>query len=328
MCNVSQPSSPAGAALAPDLSFIIPALNEARNISRTLESIRQQAAAYSHQVIVVDNGSIDATAQLAREAGATVLLQPASTIATARNVGADHAQGRILIFLDADVSLTDAWRQNLPACLSTLDGAAPVVTGSHCSPPDHCGWIERHWFGETAVEQNVSHLGTGHMLLRRDFFLRLGGFNGGMETGEDYEFCQRARAAGARIFNDSQLRVIHHDFPRSLRQFIRREAWHGRGDLRSPASFLQSKVALGATVFLVAHALLFVGMLAYPIAALAGLLLLLLLLAASTWKKYRHASWRSRLINGGLFYAYYLGRSASFLYAVEKRAEGVAASEA
>lgn len=325
---MSQPSSPADEALAPDLSFIIPALNEACNISRTLESIRQQAVAYSHQVIVVDNGSIDATVPLAREAGATVLLQPAGTIAAVRNAGAGHAQGRVLIFLDADVSLTDAWRQNLPACLSALDGAAPVVTGSHCSPPDHCGWIERHWFGETAVEQNVSHLGTGHMLLRRDIFLRLGGFNEDMETGEDYEFCQRARAAGAQILNNPQLRVIHHDFPRSLRQFIRREAWHGRGDLRSPSGFLQSKVALGATVFLIAHVLLFVGVLARPIAALAGLLLLLLLLAASTWKKYRHAPWRSRLINGGLFYAYYLGRSASFLFVAQKRSQRIAASDA
>jgi general stress protein CsbA len=50
-----------------------------------------------------------------------------------------------------------------------------------------------------------------------------------------------------------------------------------------------------------------------------GLLLLLLLLAASTWKKYRHAPWRIRLINAGLFYVYYLGRTASLLHVLSKR---------
>jgi GT2 family glycosyltransferase len=168
------------------------------------------------------------------------------------------------------------------------------------------------------VEQDVSHLGTGHLLLRRELFLQLGGFAESLETGEDYEFCQRARAAGAVILNDPKLRVVHHDFPQTLRQFVRREAWHGGGDLQSLRSLLQSKVAMGAMVFLLAHALIFTGLL-QPVAALLGALLLGALLAASTWKKYRHAPWRSRLINGGLFYAYYLGRSLSFLRLLPRR---------
>jgi hypothetical protein len=86
-------------------------------------------------------------------------------------------------------------------------------------------------------------------------------------------------------------------------------------------AFLQSKVALGASAFLVAHGLVLTGLLLPGVASLLplGLLLLILLLAASTWKKYRYAPWRSRFVNGGLFYAYYLGRSASLLYLFQRR---------
>lgn len=307
MWNRSQPS--------PTLSFVIPALNEAANISRTIASIKRHAAGYCHEIIVVDNGSIDETVQLAQDAGATVLRCAGSTIAAVRNDGVKHASGHVLVLLDADVSLTAAWEQHLPLSLALLADDAPCIAGSHCSPPDHGGWLERHWFHEFALEQDVSHLGSGHMLLSRTLFLQLDGFDEALETGEDYDFCLRAKALGAKIVNEPELRVIHHDFPRTLRHFIRREAWHGRGDLQSLQTFLQSKVALGAVVFLIAHGLILAGLLLPGASAVLviGLTLLLALLALSVWKKFRHAPWHSRLVNMGLFHAYYLGRSIALL---------------
>lgn len=314
-------------ALEPELSFIIPAKDEAKNILRTLKSISLQAAAFPHQVIVVDNNSVDATASLAEEAGATVLKQPTGSIAAVRNAGARLALGKVLVFLDADVALTDAWRKHMPACLDALSRTTAMITGSHCSPPESCSWIERHWFSEFAVEEDASHLGTGHMILTRDFFQFIGGFDEDLETGEDYEICQRARALGGKIFNNPDLHVVHHDFPRTLQEFVAREAWHGRGDLRSTSEFMRSKVAIGAVVFLVAHFLMFAGVFLTPLRGLlpAGLLLLLLLLLASTWKKFSHAPFRSQIINFGLFYPYYLGRSISFLPSNRKQSMKAAA---
>lgn len=307
--------------VAPELSFIIPALNEAEHIAGTLASIAKQAAAYSHEIIVVDNGSTDATVKLAQEAGARVLMLPSATIAAVRNQGARHASGRVLVFLDADTSLADGWGQHLPETLALLTTDEPMITGSYCSPPEPCGWIERHWFRRPAEEKDVAYLGSAHLMLSREWFLRIGGFDEGLETGEDYEFCQRVRAMKGKVVNRPQLRVVHHDYPRTLLRFIRREAWHGRGDLRSLRSFLQSKVALAATVFLFAHVLIVVGLFSpgVNIPLGSGLALLAFLLTASTLHKYRHAPWRSRLINGGLFYAYYLGRAGSLLHLLQKR---------
>lgn len=306
---------------APELSFIIPALNEAQHIVGTLASIAEHAAGYRHEVIVVDNGSTDETVKLAQAAGGKVLSLPHATIAAMRNHGAWQAQGQVLVFLDADTSLTVEWAQYVPVSLAGLETGQPVITGSHCSPPKECSWIERHWFSRPAGERSVSYLGSAHMLLQRELFLQLGGFDEGLETGEDYELCQRAKAAGAAIIDNPQLQVLHHDYPRTLRGFIRREAWHGRGDLRSLRSFLQSKVALAAAMFLFSH-LLIVASFFLPggIGLLGlGLAFLAFLITTSTLRKYRHASWRSRLINAGLFYAYYWGRSVSFLHLLQQR---------
>lgn len=307
---------------APFISVVMPALNEAHNLPRTLSSIAEQLRDYPHEVVLVDNGSTDGSPDLARAAGARVFIQPRGSIGALRNLGVGQARGEVIVFLDADVSLTPAWRGRLPAALADLAKGPPLITGSHCGPPEDGSWIERNWFRHFALESNSSHLGTGHMLIRREFFLAVGGFDETLVTGEDYEFCQRARAAGGRILNDPLLRVVHHDFPKDLRSFVRREAWHGRGDLRSWRSFLASKVAIAATIFLGCHLLILAGVLLPGAAWLAGAGAagLVLLLLASAWKKYGHAPWRARLTNGLLYYFYYLGRVLSFRHVLPRRA--------
>jgi glycosyltransferase involved in cell wall biosynthesis len=89
-----------------DLSVIIPAYNEADYIGRLLNSLaiarRQLAAGREVEVIVVDNGSTDGTAAIARERGAIVVPEPERKIAAVRNAGARSARGQTLVFIDAD----------------------------------------------------------------------------------------------------------------------------------------------------------------------------------------------------------------------------------
>src|SRR2546428_7859476 len=57
------------------------------------------------ELVVCDNNSTDRTAQIARAAGARVVSEPLNQISRARNTGAREAQGRFLIFVDADTHL-------------------------------------------------------------------------------------------------------------------------------------------------------------------------------------------------------------------------------
>lgn len=89
------------------LSIIIPAYNEEKLITRCLDSVfAALAVAESRlngsEVIVADNDSTDATADLARQAGARVVHEPVRQIARARNAGAAVATGDWFLFIDGD----------------------------------------------------------------------------------------------------------------------------------------------------------------------------------------------------------------------------------
>jgi glycosyltransferase involved in cell wall biosynthesis len=91
------------------LSFIIPAHNEAELIGRTLAAVHRSAPAAGepYEVIVVDDGSTDATSAIAREHGAWVVAVNYRKIAATRNAGARAATGDLLFFVDADTMVTE-----------------------------------------------------------------------------------------------------------------------------------------------------------------------------------------------------------------------------
>lgn len=90
-------------------TIILPAFNEAAALPATLDAIRDAAAHLRARAdvridtIVVDNNSDDDTAAVAEAGGATVVREPVQGIARARNAGARHADGDVLVFVDADV---------------------------------------------------------------------------------------------------------------------------------------------------------------------------------------------------------------------------------
>ena len=111
------------------LAIIIPALNEAGNIQALVAEVRQFApAALNPVIIVVNNGSTDATADQARAAGALVVDEPRRGYGYACAAGVAVAQAEILVFLDGDRSFLPA---DLPALLAPLlAGEADLVLGS------------------------------------------------------------------------------------------------------------------------------------------------------------------------------------------------------
>jgi hypothetical protein len=115
------------------VSFIIPVRNDAENLSRCLESI----AHLDHpgdgvEVVVIDNGSEDGSADVARRAGARVLSMPRKRVSALRNDGVREAKGVVLAFVDADHQIASGW---LDAAIETLE-ARPDAAGvdSLCWP--------------------------------------------------------------------------------------------------------------------------------------------------------------------------------------------------
>jgi glycosyltransferase involved in cell wall biosynthesis len=116
------------------VSIVIPARNEAATLPRTLAALQSQAApGVEIEVIVVDDGSSDDTAAVARSAGAQVvpLSGPRGNPGAARNKGAAAATGDPIVFLDADCVPAAGW---LTTLLQAHARGATVVGGSLALP--------------------------------------------------------------------------------------------------------------------------------------------------------------------------------------------------
>jgi glycosyltransferase involved in cell wall biosynthesis len=120
------------------ISFIVPAYNEERLLGATLNAIHTAAQTLDEacEVIVVDDGSTDRTADIAREHGAQVVSVAHRQIAATRNAGARAARGDVFIFVDADTLVHDTLVRLAVQALRTgavgggavvrFDGAMPL----------------------------------------------------------------------------------------------------------------------------------------------------------------------------------------------------------
>ena len=111
------------------ISFIVPAHNEEAWVGRCVSAIRNGAESLGepHEIIVVDDGSTDTTASIARQQGAQVVRVEHRHIAATRNAGARRAHGDILFFVDADTLV------NASAIQSALRGIRAGAVGGGCA---------------------------------------------------------------------------------------------------------------------------------------------------------------------------------------------------
>jgi GT2 family glycosyltransferase len=216
------------------VSFIIPTLNEEKNICRLLESVfkeKRNNNKYHIEVIVVDNGSKDKTVELAQKKGAIVLIDSKATIGGLRNRGGEIAKGDILIFCDADNILEKGTTNHVLSRLSCNDIGA--VSPNGLIPYGNASWVERTWYWHTRKTEDddevkeVLFLGSGFLALRKKVFKQVNGFDEKLDVGEDSDLSRRIRENGYRLVQDRNLKVYNTRYPKTLREMIKREFWHG-----------------------------------------------------------------------------------------------------
>jgi len=182
----------------PLVSVILPVFNGERFLAHALNSVFAQGHD-DLDVVAVDDGSTDGTAAvLARYQGRIrVIAQENAGPAAARNTGLAHARGDILAFIDAD----DLWHpRKLETQLKEL-AAAPDTEVSICH-------VLNFWNGDPGEEIDVLRardyeiLNEGAVvqavLVRREVFDRIGGFDPRLRFGEDTEFYVRLEQSGIK----------------------------------------------------------------------------------------------------------------------------------
>lgn len=304
-----------------DISFIIPALNEENCIANTIASIYEFVPNdYQYEIIVVDNGSTDQTQQLATQSGATVYIEPTLKVGAMRNLGVKRSNGRFLIFLDADVRLTPSWFSGISQTIQMLDQNPNIITGSKCGVSNPPSFIEKYWFAPLLAKK-TAYINSGHLITTRNLFDQLNGFSNDLITGEDFDFSTRAKELGAKIINNPDLVVIHAGYPNTLKAFMLREIWHGVGDAQSFKSFLNSKVAILASILMVSQlSLLLAIATGYEFITFCSLFVLFSIPIISSYIKYKSENFTYVFINALIFYLYLTSRFFSLFIRTRKNA--------
>lgn len=187
------------------VSIIIPALNEAKHIQATLLSVRRQAGDF--EIIVVDGGSIDKTAEIARRYAAVISSKRGRAVQM--NAGARHAIGDALLFLHADSVIhpgaLDAVRQALRD--------SRTVGGTFTLRFDADKILLRLYAFFTHFKFRYFHYGDQGIFVRRSIFEQLGGYRE-IPIMEDVDLLRQMRRQG---------RVALIDLPvtTSARRFLR-----------------------------------------------------------------------------------------------------------
>jgi glycosyltransferase involved in cell wall biosynthesis len=208
------------------ISVVIPAYNAAATLAEQLQALATQQYEDDWEVVIVDNGSTDGTADLARrycqrfKAFTLVDSGPRRGHSAPRNAGANAARGELLAFCDADDVVAPGWLQAMAgaACHYDLIGgwldARPLNDDSTRSW--HRPWPRdrlRSWLLPYAVSANLA--------IWADVLRDLDGWSTDYEAGgEDVELSWRAQLAGYRL-GFAPDAVVHYRYRSGLRQTAR-----------------------------------------------------------------------------------------------------------
>lgn len=230
---------------APRFSVVVPTHRRRGRIVVLLEGLSGQTFTDFEAVVVVD-GADEETATALRALPTpfplTVVERPHEGAAAARNAGAAAARGEILLFLDDDMrpdpALLGEHERSHRDGADLVLGHIPLSSDSPATPVVAAvgRWAERRRerLEAAAGPIPVPELLTGQLSVRRDAFVRLGGFDtsftrGGLVPGADRDFGYRARRAGLRIvFNPAAISHQHYDV--DAREYTRRAFESARGD--------------------------------------------------------------------------------------------------
>lgn len=241
----------------PPVSVIIPARDAGKFLAQCLKSLASDGLPPGiFEVVVADNGSKDDTLEVARSWTNRLCLRilecPGMTIAGVRNAAAEVAAGSYLAFLDADCLIPPGWFDNILRHFADTDAG---VIGGRYAIPGGSTWVARTWHGyQKHKVGRTSYVPGGDLIVRKELFNSVGGFDPTLRTNEDYEFCQRIVSSGAGVYSFPDIAVCHLGEAQTLGRFFKKQRWHGtdvlRVFLRALPAFRNAKAVAFAVYFL------------------------------------------------------------------------------
>lgn len=213
-------------------SVIVPTFNSGNTLFACLQSLTNQSVPKEHyEVIVVDDGSTDDTAEIAARFEVVYLVQPNQGPATARNSGVQQAAGDIILFTDADCVPDQDWLRHM-----TEPFRNPNVTGVKGTYKTKQTTLAAR-FSQAEFEDRydllkksatIDMVDTYSAAFRKDIFLKMGGFDQGfrLANNEDTDLSYRLVSAGYTLVFKPEA-FVYHTHQNSLVNYLKLKFWRG-----------------------------------------------------------------------------------------------------
>ncbi|MDY6838182.1 MAG: glycosyltransferase [Thermodesulfobacteriota bacterium] len=210
----------------PRFSLIVPAYNEEAYLPALLKSVHKARTSYvggadAIEVLVVDNASTDATADLARRQGCRVVREEKRVIAAVRNAGAREAWGQIFVFVDADSVIHPDTFNAIDKSLST----GKVIAGTSGVKMQRMSLGIAVTYLLMVPLVWLTGMDTGVVFCRREDFRIIGGYNEGRLYAEDvqllWDLMLLGRKRQQKLARTTSVKAIF-----STRKFDDHGDWH------------------------------------------------------------------------------------------------------
>ena len=205
-------------------SFIVPLYDRPEGLQRLMDSLLTHSSKQAYELVVVEDASSSTAEEVVRAYSTRlrikyITLSKNSGPAAARNAGCSRAEGKYLLFVDSDTAIERDYFTALEKALS--EDVLVFAGGVESLPPDSsswqkaihysmCAWLSTGGIRSSRLAMERFKPRTHNMIVRRDIFQEVGGFNPQLRYGEDIDFSLRMEKAGyrGRLFVD--LKVLHY----------------------------------------------------------------------------------------------------------------------
>jgi glycosyltransferase involved in cell wall biosynthesis len=229
------------------VSIVMPAYNAEATIGAALAGLVAQDPSIDREIIVVDDGSKDRTAEIAsRFEGVTVLRQANAGPAVARNTGAAIASGDVIVFIDSDCVPAPDWLSNMlePFSDPRVSGVKGAYRTRQTALPARFVQLEyEDKYDRMARHEFIDFVDTYSAAFRREIFATSGGYSNEFPTAcaEDVDLSYRMERAGALMVFRPEAIVYHRHpdrFGAYLKKKFRFAMWRVLAVKRNPEKLL------------------------------------------------------------------------------------------
>lgn len=196
----------------PLVSVVVPVLDGGSGLVACLDALHGQAAAPPYEVVVVDNGSRDGSAEVARShpLRPLVVTEPRRGSYAARNAGIEASNGRHVAFTDADCVPATDWVNRGASALEDTPVVGGRVQARHSAPATVWERYDRALYLQQAELVHLQgYAATANLWVRREVLDHVGCFDPSLRSSGDLEWGQRAAAAGFATAYADDVVVVH-----------------------------------------------------------------------------------------------------------------------